>query len=210
MFIDSIPRQLHVSNSNIKPHNLLDLIKNNFRYPKTDSTCPNVVFKPDSNQCLWTSSWLNQPDFSDWIKWCKIEKFESSVRQGFLLDPQKDARIFEIDSIDDYISLRDNYTTIFSEINLADEMFKTLQLRVVDFELMSLDIDAIHLTKNGQYETHLPLLTVGGNKNLANRLGFDTTALYGWDCESTLWLNPKYENIEYIGEIHVSFEDWNL
>lgn len=215
MFVNSIPKQLHVSKSSVEPHELLDSIKNNFKYLKVDPGHPNIVFKPNPDCGLWTSSWLGGPDFSDWVRWCNSQHFGPDVWQGFLLDAQKDARIFEIDNLYDYIYLRENYTKNYSTnlptSNLAAEALKSLKLRTVDFELMSQDIDAIHLTENGECVTRLPYLTVNRDedKDLANLLGADSMALYGWDCESTLWLNPKYENVEYIGKIKATFNDWS-
>lgn len=51
-----------------------------------------------------------------------------------------------------------------------------------DFELLAKHFDVIHLTENGQYETRL-----------------NHPDLYGWDCESSLWLNWAVEKVEDLG-----------
>lgn len=51
-------------------------------------------------------------------------------------------------------------------------------------EAIAKKYDAVHLTSEGQWRTR-----------------HSTPNLYGWDCESTLWLRWKFEKVEYIGEM---------
>jgi len=54
-----------------------------------------------------------------------------------------------------------------------------------NFELIAKKYDAIHLTKNGVSETHVPM----------------PLHLYNWDCETVLIMNPKPIRLIYSVEI---------
>ena len=121
---------------------------------------------------FWTSTY--NPDIgSAWIQWCCSEEFEvpkNHMWSGVLLTPDPKVRIYTIDCYEDFQKLLDQYGYIS---NILKEFSKELYL---DFESMVQDYDALHLTEKGQQETHLSY----------------PHNLYGWDCESTLWLNPKF------------------
>lgn len=203
MFVEFLPKQLHVSKTDLDPKEFIKAIEQDFRYPKNDIN-NSLICKPHGYG-LWTSSWLGEPNFSDWIMWCNSQHFGPNVWQGFLLDAKENARIFKVDNLRDYIYLRDNYTTNSSFINSKE--LEGFHWRIFDFEQMSQDIDAVFLTENGERETKFPLLAAlnSGDQDLKNLIGRDYMGMNGWDCESTLWLNPKYQNLEYIGEIRAKF-----
>jgi hypothetical protein len=114
--------------------------------------------KPKRGGGLWTSpidskwgwkDWNNDSDFRD----CDVKK-------SFTVCLKSDAKIFVIDSLDD-----------LKKSPLIDGCFA----RVLDFELIAQNYDAIWLTEKGQNETHLSY----------------PIDLYGWDCETVLVLNPN-------------------
>jgi hypothetical protein len=134
-----------------------DLIVIHYGSPIYD---PNKI-KPIRNQDLvkpigglWTSP---VDSLFGWKDWCKGADFrECNEYNSFKLGINKDAKICIIDSHDDLIKLLNN-----SEY--------------LDFEYLSLNYDAIHLTKKGQEKTHM---TRHYN-------------LYGWNCESILIMNKN-------------------
>lgn len=142
-------------------------------------------WKPRSGG-LWTSTYLGVLG-SDWIRWCRSESFycNGNGDEGFrvwLLEPDRDARIYEIDSYADLERLVEGYPQ-HPEDELAD-----LHLGVFTqpaWGEVAADYDAIHLTEEGQWATRMthPL------------------SLYGWDCESTLWLRWAFASWRDLGVI---------
>jgi len=73
-----------------------------------------------------------------------------------------DSKILTIDSIDDLLKL-----PCIENI-----------VKVPDYETLSIEYDAIHLTVNGQQTTRFSDFEIG-------------VGLYGWDCESVLVMNTE-------------------
>lgn len=114
---------------------------------------------------LWTSPVRGSK--SPWIEWVDQNDFYSGEERVFAIVPAE-CTVLTIDSNDDMHSVLDEYSRDLSDIpGLAGDTYAPF-----DFEAISDDYDAIHLTSDGQVETRL------------SRPG-----LYGWDCESFLWLN---------------------
>lgn len=89
---------------------------------------------------LWTASLLDDRLGSSWTEWCEKEEYnlpKDGIWRAYLLQPNKDARIYTIDSIDDYYTLLNKYKSYS-----------------IDYEAASKDYDAIHLTWDGIYDTH--------------------------------------------------------
>lgn len=138
---------------------------------------------------IWTSTYINNIYGSDWIRWCIDADFNlhEDGWHSWVLVPKKDAKIFVIDSINDMNLFFDAYTSRHKEFDFSSDLFNTL-----DFELMKKNgIDAIHLTRKGEVVTRFG--DIFGNTFNRN--------LYGWDCESTLWLNFEFEEACYIGKL---------
>lgn len=125
--------------------------------------------KPDGG--LWTSSLISDRT-SEWTMFCEAESFRLHHTVRYVLVAAADARIFTIDSLDDLLYL-------YSRFGMG--ISKMWELGALDFEAMSKHYDILHLTSEGQVRTR-----------------FSTPSLYGWDCESSLWLNPVVS--VYIGE----------
>ena len=113
--------------------------------------------KPNREGGLWTSPVDSKWGWKDWND---CEQFrDCDERNSFTVRLKSDAKIFVIDSLEDLKNspLRDGYSK-----------------RVLDFEFIAQNYDAIWLTEKGQNETHLSY----------------PIDLYGWDCETVLILNP--------------------
>lgn len=126
--------------------NLIQPIKNDFVKPKGG---------------LWASPIKTR---YGWKEWCKQENFgKLSSNFTFIFQGQ----ILKIDSEKDL----NDFLWKEKDKNIPD-----LFNYIPDFETMNLNgIDAIWLTEEGQWKTHLSL-----PKNL-----------YGWDCECVLIMNPS-------------------
>ncbi len=115
---------------------------------------------------MWTSTYLPKAAYgSDWGRYCVRDtdqegRFAIYTLRWWLLEPLPGARIVTIDTLEDLRKLGNRYV-----------LARTSYSYFLDFEAISQDYDAMHLTEAGQVRTRL---TYPDN-------------LYGWDCESTLW-----------------------
>lgn len=136
----------------------------------------NVPCYPKPRGSVWTSSYLE--DTSHWVMWCEKNKFalpEDGIWRGYLLQAKENTRIVTINCHDDLLDLLGTYHQV-------DEHFPQLAARTLDFEAMKKDgIDAIHLTSEGLIDLE------GELKNL-----------WGWDVESTCWLNPAFDMVDKV------------
>lgn len=123
---------------------------------------------------LWTSTYEKEYG-SDWLQWTLGNDFYDDVPKAWLLKPRSDLRVLLIDSYNDLVSKMDKYIS-------RDKRFTFTYS--IDFEEISKEYDVIHLTSRGEIETR-----------------FTTDYhLYGWDCESCLWLNWGFEEVTEIKE----------
>lgn len=115
--------------------------------------------KPDGG--LWSSPVDSK---YGWKEWCIDENFRvKSLKQYFILELNKNAKILTIETEDDLYS---QLKWITYEKPFGD---------APNFEdLITQGFDAIHLTADGQWNTRLT----------------HPRNLYGWDCETVLILNP--------------------
>ena len=101
-----------------------------------------------------------------WREWCKEENFRlSSFSEYFTLSLKDYARVLVIDDFESLLPLPaiDGHS----------------DYKIVDFESITSQYDAIWLTPNGEEQTRFSR----------------PVRLYGWDCESVLILNPDCFNI---------------
>lgn len=142
------------------------------KQPKASLVVPVVNggprgIKPDSGG-LWTSHYNSGRRGS---KWKDFSTWRPSSG-GWVLHPRK-AKIFVINSHDDLLELLDDYGRPSS---LPPELAQALgETKLIDFEALSKDFDALHLTDEGQHKTRMT-----------------RPNLYGWDVESTLWFRWKF------------------
>jgi hypothetical protein len=121
---------------------------------------------------LWTSTWRTETEDSDWIEWCRGAQFgDVDSQEWYQLEPSSNARIYTIDSVVDLVALHNKY-------NETPVNYTSFYESFIDFERLSIDYDAIHLTGNGECVTR-----------------FSTPSLYGWDCESTIWFRWCFDAV---------------
>lgn len=136
--------------------------------------------KPDAGG-FWTSSPTEA--ISGWAEWCASESFATGPHECWLLTPEPDAEVAQIDSLDDLTHLHYLYGR---STDLGSGYFRHL----LDFGLIAERYAAVHLTEEGQWRTRLS----------------DPYDLYGWDCESTLWLRFAFVKVEFAGTVVVGPE----
>ena len=164
---------------------------------KNTSKLDPKEFKPAQNETLWRKPkkgglWTSTYDEklgSDWLQWGIAEDYNNPddliFKNCWLLYPEANINVYEIDTYADLENLckKASQSYTFGETSPHGPYEETYP----DWEVLAQEYDAIHLTVNGQCETRLsrPL------------------TLYGWDCESTLWLQWKFAKVEYIGDLQV-------
>lgn len=131
--------------------------------------------KPQPGTGLWTSTWNEQTHSSAWTEWCQFNS-EFLAPHWFLLTPQADARIYTIDTLDDLLALLE----VFSLPGVSQTILQVYG-GLLDCERLAGVYDGIHLTEAGQWATRLT-----------------TPSLYGWDCESTLWLRWCFSSVQKV------------
>jgi hypothetical protein len=122
---------------------------------------------------LWTSTLVDTS--SAWVDWCRAESFgEPDTQYWYALTPDIAARVFVVNGLGDLRSLIDRYPHPDREQQIYSRF-----MGYFDFEAMSRDYDALHLTEAGQHSTR-----------------FSEPSMYGWDCESTLWFRWCFIAVE--------------
>lgn len=127
----------------------------------------------------WTSTYLGSERISEWAEWCRGEDFHCGSHRLWLFQVDPVANVFHIDSCDDLILLHEKYG-----ISITDDY------RSLDFKAIAGDYDGIHLTKKGQQETRFT----------------HPYNLYGWDCESTVWFQWVFTDIQDAGLVTLRTE----
>ncbi|WP_339061761.1 hypothetical protein [Tepidibacillus marianensis] len=166
--------QLNVLSGEINPTKM-NPIKNNLS-----------ALKPSGG--LWTSSY--DPFIgSDWVQYSfQVGGFrvpDNETWDGYLLYPNKDVRIYTIDSYKDLESLMKQYR-VKSKLKFPNFYARRVNYSI-DFEKISQEYDAIHLTKKGH------LLT---KKSYPYNLD-------GWDVESTIWFRWVFDKTVPVQEAFV-------
>jgi hypothetical protein len=163
-----LPRQLHLSRESLELRAEVVPVRNG----------GILGHKPVIATGLWTSTYDEEEQSSEWIEWCR-SNYQSPLdaRAWFLLEVEETARIATIDTLADFRTLLDQY----ARPALYEMSFSSLDERKLDFERLAHDFDALHLTRNGQDETQ-----------------FDFPHLWGWDCESTVWFRWCFSSVERI------------
>ena len=135
---------------------------------------------------MWGSTYTPDDKYaSDWERWADGEDF-AHYTYGIVYELKRDARVYTIDSLDDFVELLKMYPfpdPMYRDVNVNIRPLARLYL---DFCKIMQDYDAIHLTHNGNAETHLiwnyPEIDVAGKK-------YGITNLNSWDVESWLIMN---------------------
>ena len=148
-----------------------------------------------TNRGLWTSTFLGEAQVSDWARWCRDNEFAGPDFRVWMLDVNPAAHVWEIDDGDDLDALMSEYgaPSSYNLGGVADRMFP-----YVDYDRMVADgIVGVHLTEEGQRRTH----------GMALDRPVNAWSLYGWDCESTLWLRWAFTDATSLGVVTVKEGD---
>lgn len=131
--------------------------------------------KPD-NGGFWTSTQTEDGD-SDWINFARREGFYEGNHglRKMNVTIADDSKMLIIDSREDYEQALETYGMKVDPIKKPLASIGRAD-KILDFEKLTKDYDALTLTKNGMRENN--------------------DYFYGWDCESTVWLNvDKFESV---------------
>ena len=109
------------------------------------------------NGCLWGSTLTTDELYlSDWLHF-SITGFKPEVamkyNEGIVFNLKDNARILTLQSREDYISLPDKY---FID-NGRGAQYEILKKKVLNWESISEDYDAFHLTKSAICSMRMPL-----------------------------------------------------
>lgn len=119
---------------------------------------------------LWTATVRYEngvPVATSWTDWCRSEHYGTPTAPVTLIVPDRPATVYRIDS-----------TADLKELEAAYHRPSDIDLRMwpqMSWTRIAADIDAVWLTDAGQWATR-----------------FSQPGLYGWDCETVLWLNPRF------------------
>lgn len=150
----------------------------------------NVLNENKPSGGLWTSSKMNDDGyFSEWHKHIEKKNVEGfdGVDRVFLLKPKENAKIYQVDSVDDWYNLFKNY----EEKVLKREGITSPDLGFIDFERVSNYFDGIHLTKEGLNE-----IWKYNQMGKYKKDGNPKVPIREWGVESTLWFRDVFDVIE--------------
>lgn len=128
------------------------------------------------NGCLWGSTLLKHGLYlSDWIRYvseCNFhtEKYVKGISYTLL----KRAKICEIKTIKDYISIMETYSMIDDVVSWE---------KIINWTLLASDFDAFHLSSNAFWRLRLPL------RRLEDKEGNRLADFYAYDCETWIIFN---------------------
>lgn len=125
---------------------------------------------------FWTSPLRDDGRFG-WLDWTEREMRLPEEFDVWECHPEDELTVATIDTYQDLIAYLDVY-----ERN--DHFRAHSSQAALDFEEMATVYDAIYLTENGQRETRLT-----------------SPNLYGWDCETVLWLDWRFDTVEHLGTV---------
>ena len=143
-------------------------------------------WKPDGG--LWTAQW-DETYGGGWAQWCIAEEYgvgsDRSWPHVWLLTPDPEARILVIDTYEDLERVFERWPDRHEDISWREGYPAWLEIAE--------EFDGVFVTEDGQWRTRLthPL------------------SLYGWDCESTLWLRWCFERVEYLGKRSFAVKPWD-
>ena len=152
-------------------------------------------FKDSSNYDIDKAYYLNKPRgfiwgstlikrdgkaYSDWIRFVENEQFEpKKYTNGISYTLHKNAKICIISCEEDYLDLMDNYFIEYKDDDISDKVY-------IDFEELSEDYDAFHLTEDAFWELRMPYDISFHELNYSD--------FYSYDAESWIIFNPDCIN----------------
>lgn len=149
--------------------------------PVENSEEAAFIKKPKRGTGLWTSTWREDTQDSEWVEWCGDENFGNpSECHWYLLTPHPDVRLYTVDSSVDLRRLLKTYAWETARRSELNRVAGGIYFAWIDFERLAKDYDGLHLTSHGNAVTHLSY-------------PHDMNA---WDCESTCWFRWKFTKVE--------------
>ena len=131
-----------------------EIIKDKWVYIK------NIQYSNKPSGGLWSIEYTPNEEFkSAWLEWFDSEMPDWAKNYGVLFELKKDAKVYTIDSYKDLENIYNKYPI-------------ENKTKVIDYEKVSKEYDAIILTDKGQCETGISIIN-----------------LYGWNCENILIMN---------------------
>ena len=115
---------------------------------------------------LWTAPMRDKG--TAWTEWCEMEHYGNPEAPLTSITPDPDAVVFRVDDLPGLVIFERRYP-------LGGERSRIPMFPHVDWEKAATEIDAVWLTEAGQHRTR-----------------FTEPGLYGWDCETVLWLQPRF------------------
>lgn len=117
---------------------------------------------------LWTAP-LDDDGVTAWGRWCECEDYGNPDAPLTIVTPHADAKVYRINDLTDLLQLEAMFSVEPSgpDIQMWPKM---------SWAKAAADIDAVWLTAAGEARTR-----------------FSTPGLYGWDCETVLWLQPRFD-----------------
>ncbi len=147
--------------------------------------------RPKPYDGFFTSTWDSSRCTTAWLDYMRSEgNRPTQGRSLWLLEPDADARLYVIDTLDDFKTLADRFPQSYDNPN--NPWYAPNWSRVFD-EGRSM-FDAIHVT----------FATVDAGKSVP---GTEHPVFFGWDVESTLWLSAKFTDCGCFGALG---DDWTI
>ena len=140
--------------------------------PAENSNGDGAFVKPVNG--IWTSTLTPLADYTcDWHRWCSQKHYGLTEESKlWALEPREDVEVFVIESQNDLILLLDEFERNDGAISPPDD-------RYIDFEAMAELYDGLRLTEKAQWKTRMT-----------------RPSLYGWDCESTVWFDWAFSDVQ--------------
>lgn len=177
-----------------------------------------VIKKPARKTGLWTSTWREETQDSDWVEWCRGNDY-GNPDNGYwhLLTPRPDVKLYVIDDTHDLEMMLSTYLWTTPMLTMMNEQYeisyssyptrgmyadrteiklppiKLPRFAAIDFEKMSQEYDGIWLTEQGNGACHLPW--------------HSEHDLNSWDCECVLWFRWCFGRVETIKPVAMIAEE---
>jgi hypothetical protein len=167
----------------------------------TDKVFPNINSMPKilnhksaghrPKNVIWTSTY-DSNYISSWIYYIsgeRIRNFNNNFPikfEGYELTISLNAKILTIYSIKDWLDMVNNYHYIIDE-------FGDTPLLYIDWEMLSLNYDAVHMTAKGFMETNN--VSNSDYPNYAKQM-YDVPSSFSWSMESTCWFRWAFATVE--------------
>ena len=158
---------------------------NKFNSPHIKTSTKDFTYLNKPNGCLWGSTFLPNGHYpSDWIRWVCGENFHvDSYKEAISFTLKRNARICTIYTVEDYKNIMKKYS-------LINNVYYTLKEKMIDWDKLSHDFDAFHLTESAFWTMRMGSF----DDNFVDDEGFQLKDFYSYDCESWILFNLECIN----------------